>query len=330
MNHIILDFDMHVIDKQVYMTFIYEPKKEKQFFLFVSLDQTSQPHAFWKGMTLVLQPLLRKFPSSALMLKGSELMFTLHGGTYKETGMRLLEHFRSVLYQEGNGTSTTTHNQILQTGLHDLSIKNNVVTVLKDLNVKATKKEKTPGNKSLPYYRGISLPDNAVVFDFETTNRIIQFSRLIEIGAVKLRNGKIVDEFSSLVNPGIKIPKEIRQLTNISNEDVQQAPKGFTATKKFLEFIKDTPYLIGHHITYDYQILKRCCEIFSLPMWEGEIICTEQLAREQQLYVENYKLDTLCRFFSIINSQPHRALPDAKATTELYLNLRNASIFTLL
>lgn len=174
--------------------------------------------------------------------------------------------------------------------------------------------------KYFPYITVSSddLPDY-VCFDLETTG-LGSDSSIIDIGAVKVRNGKIVDTFSSLVRSPLLIPRNITALTGITIDENIKAPVASDVLPKFIEFIgKDT--LVGHNIkTFDCPILKRHCDKIGVTV-TNKICDSLEIARDFLPNLQNHKLPTLCAYYSIKNRSAHRALPDAEANHYIFQNL---------
>jgi DNA polymerase-3 subunit alpha (Gram-positive type) len=160
-----------------------------------------------------------------------------------------------------------------------------------------------------------------VVFDLETTGAKAPPCRVIEIGAYKIRNSRIEEEFHSLVDPEMPIPAFISALTGISDEMVAGAPRFAEIAPKFLEFIGDA-VLVAHNAGFDMGFLNheigRIYE--SYRMW-NQSLCTVQLSRGLLPQIENHKLKTVASHFSVELINHHRAGPDAKATAEIFINL---------
>lgn len=160
-----------------------------------------------------------------------------------------------------------------------------------------------------------------VVFDFETTGAKVPPCRVTEIGAYRVRNGKIIENFHTLINPESPIPMFITQLTGISDQMVAQAPKFRDIANDFLEFIGDA-VLVAHNAQFDMRFLNH--EIGMI--YEGyrianPYLCTVQLSRRLIPYIENHKLNTVCAHFCISLENHHRALHDAYATAQVFVNL---------
>ncbi len=160
-----------------------------------------------------------------------------------------------------------------------------------------------------------------MVFDLETTGAKAPPCRVIEIGAYKVRNSRIEEEFHSLVNPEMPIPAFITALTGISDEMVSDAPLFAEVAPRFLEFIGDS-VMVAHNAGFDIGFLNheigRIYE--SYRMWNSSL-CTVQLSRGLLPQIENHKLKTVASHFSVELINHHRAGPDAKATAEILINL---------
>ena len=160
-----------------------------------------------------------------------------------------------------------------------------------------------------------------IVIDFETTGLYPDNGdRVIEIGAVLLRDQKIVDRFQSLVNPGFFISNEIETITGISNVMLSDAPAATEVIEGFLKFIGTHP-LVAHNAPFDQSFLVTELGHFrkKRPLNFG---CTLQVARRLYPNVINYKLETLVRDRGIpVNSQFHRALADAEMTALLWVKI---------
>ncbi len=166
--------------------------------------------------------------------------------------------------------------------------------------------------------------DTFVAIDIEATGISPNKSRIIEIGAIKVVDGKEVDVFSSLVNPCVPISEEITSLTGISEEMVSSAPLEKEALKKFLEFVEDYPWL-GHSINSDYGYIKS--SLNKNGMLENRFIKygydTLALAKKLLPDMSSKSLASMCDYYGIVNVNAHRALDDVKATIELFYKLQD-------
>jgi DNA polymerase-3 subunit alpha (Gram-positive type) len=162
-----------------------------------------------------------------------------------------------------------------------------------------------------------------VIFDLETTGAKAPPCRVTEIGAFRVRNGEVTDKFHTLVNPEMPIPPFISSLTGISNSMVSDAPVFGDIADSFLEFIGDS-VLVAHNARFDMGFLDyeigRIYEDYRLA---NPSLCTVQLSRRLLPEIENHKLNTVARHFSIDLINHHRASDDAYATARIFVNLLN-------
>ncbi len=155
-----------------------------------------------------------------------------------------------------------------------------------------------------------------VCVDLETTGVNVKWNKILEIGAVKVRDGQVVDEFSMLVNPGEAISPFIVNLTGITDEMVKDAEHIETVLPKFLEFAGDD-VLLGHNLIFDFSFLKQNA-INLNHEFEKSGVDTLRISRKLLSDLESRKLDYLCEYFGIEDNNHHRALNDAKVTVALY------------
>ncbi len=161
------------------------------------------------------------------------------------------------------------------------------------------------------------------VLDFETTGADRGGGNVTEIGAVRVRGGRIDGEFQTLVNPaGQAISPFVQRLTGISNSMVVTAPEMRAVLPSFLEFARGT-VLVAHNAPFDIGILRRACEEHDYPWPSFPVVDTLTLARRllPKTEVRNHKLGTLAQHFGTATDPEHRALADARATTELLHHL---------
>jgi len=160
-----------------------------------------------------------------------------------------------------------------------------------------------------------------IVFDFETTGLSPAMGdRAIEVGAVCIINGKIVDQFQSLMNPGRRIPSFIESYTGITNSMLAKAPSNKETMKNFSLFIKDTP-LIAHNASFDQNFLKSEFERIHVKVCQP-IACSLKVARRIYQDAPNHKLETLVKINKIkTTGKFHRALADADMTAQLCLKM---------
>lgn len=157
-----------------------------------------------------------------------------------------------------------------------------------------------------------------VVFDLETTGGSPATCRITEIGAVKVRAGETLGEFHSLVNPLVPIPPGITYLTGITNEMVAAAPPIESLLPAFLEFAGDA-VLVAHNASFDTGFIRASCDRLGYARPENPVVCTVRLARRLvRDEVPNLKLETLARALRARTAPSHRALDDARATTDVF------------
>ncbi len=159
------------------------------------------------------------------------------------------------------------------------------------------------------------LKDTFVVFDVETTGLSPKNDCLIEIGAVKICEGKIIDNFNELIDPEIPIPLKITEITNITNEMVKGKPKADEIVKCFLNWTNDLP-VVAHNARFDVSFIKVACYKYHLKMFNNEVIDTMLMARILHPEWENHKLSNLTNNLEVLwnEKEHHRALYDASKT----------------
>lgn len=165
---------------------------------------------------------------------------------------------------------------------------------------------------------GQSLDDAFVVFDLETTGFSSVKNNIIEIGAVRIEHGEIVDKFSTFVNPKEPIPYRITQLTSITDEMVQDAPFISEIMPKFLEFAKDAIF-VAHNAKFDMGFIKEKCDMLSIKH-DFTYIDTVELARVLLPQLSKFKLDAVCKELKIEQESYHRAVDDARVTADVFIN----------
>lgn len=166
---------------------------------------------------------------------------------------------------------------------------------------------------------GQNFNDTFVVFDLETTGFSAEVDRIIEIGAVKIKNGEIVDNFSKFVNPKIPIPFRIEKLTGINDSMVMEAEPIEKMLPEFLEFCGDA-VMVAHNAGFDTSFIINNAERLGIK-YDPTIMDTVLLAQFVIPNLHNYKLDTLCKHLAVSLENHHRAVDDAQATAYIYLKM---------
>lgn len=158
-----------------------------------------------------------------------------------------------------------------------------------------------------------------VCFDLETTG-FGRAAEIIDIGAVKVRDGEIVDTFSELVKPHLPISRKITELTGITNEMVRDSRGIEAVLPDFFAFIGED-VLVGHNIaTFDIPMVRRHAAVAFGTMFEPSYIDTVYLSKTVQGVTDN-KLQTMLDHYGIDNARAHRAFEDSEATSKLFAAL---------
>lgn len=161
--------------------------------------------------------------------------------------------------------------------------------------------------------------EDYTVIDLEMTGLHPKNDKIIEIGAVKVRAGKVTETLELLVDPGCPIPERIRELTGITDEMVKNGEKEDEAVEKLLEFIGED-ILVGQNVIFDYSFVKQWAINHRHPLemkaWDTLRLAQNLLPKEQPK-----KLEALCEYFHIERTRAHRALDDALETKLVFEKL---------
>ena len=164
--------------------------------------------------------------------------------------------------------------------------------------------------------KGQSLMDSFVVFDIETTGFSSVTNHIIEIGAVKVENGKIVDRFSTYVNPQEPIPYRITKLTTITDADVMDAPTIDQVLPEFFAFCEGC-VLVAHNASFDTGFIKENARKLELP-YAYTHVDTLAMARVLLPQLAKFTLDHVEKTVGVSLENHHRAVDDAEATAEIF------------
>nr|WP_317356999.1 3'-5' exonuclease [uncultured Tyzzerella sp.] len=169
----------------------------------------------------------------------------------------------------------------------------------------------------------LNKPDfkNYIVLDFETTGFSHINDKIIEIGAIKVKDNNIIDKFHTLINPKICIPPYIANKININDDMVKNKPFIEDIFKDFTYFLEDLPLVI-HNAKFDMKFLIQNGKNlnFSINNYALDTINTTKMLFPD---LKKYNLTSLCNHFNIENKNAHRAMSDVIATYELYKILYN-------
>jgi len=174
---------------------------------------------------------------------------------------------------------------------------------------------------SLNNYLDLDLKDAEFsVLDVETTGLSARNNRVIEIGIVKVKNLKIVDKYSTLINPGCDIPYFITQFTGIGNSDVESSPSFYDTAEEIEEFIGNS-VISGHNLSFDegflrYEFIRNGYEPLS-----NLNVCTMKLSRKAFPELKSKSLASVSTHLRINNKNSHRALSDAETTAKVLIKL---------
>ncbi|MBO4246127.1 MAG: PolC-type DNA polymerase III [Bacilli bacterium] len=163
------------------------------------------------------------------------------------------------------------------------------------------------------------LNDEFVVFDTETTGFYVGKDQMIEIGAVKIKNGEITDTFDELIKPVNPIPKKITELTCITDEMVKDCDNEQNVTKRFLAWVKDAP-MVAHNAKFDIGFIKSACAKYDLGEFKNVVCDTMGMARMLNPDWPNHKLSTLVKKYNVEwnEDEHHRADYDALGTAHCF------------
>lgn len=156
-----------------------------------------------------------------------------------------------------------------------------------------------------------------VVIDVETTGTRAPMGRITEIGAVKVQNGKIIDEWSSLINPESYIPPFITDITGINNEMVKDAPLFYQIAEELGTFMGDAVF-VAHNVNFDYGFISAELKRLGKHLQKTKI-CTVASMRKYYPGHNSYSLANMCKEYGISLKTHHRALCDAQAAAQLLL-----------
>ena len=151
-----------------------------------------------------------------------------------------------------------------------------------------------------------------VVLDFESTGLNTAKARIIEIGAVKLKEGTVTETFQQLVDPGEPLPEKITEITGITDAALRGQPSAAEVLPKLLEFIGDDP-VAAHNASFDVSLLRSELKRLGLK-WTGPVLDTLTYARKLYPKLKSYRLGALCKHLKVSLKNAHRAVHDAAAT----------------
>ncbi len=161
-----------------------------------------------------------------------------------------------------------------------------------------------------------------VVFDIETTGLNPRVDDIIEIGAVKVANRKVVDSFSTFIHINRNLPAKIIELTSITDDMLQGQPEIRSVLPDFFNFVGDS-VLVAHNASFDVSFIKNKSLTYLDKLYDPSVLDTLELSKALIKDVKNHKLNTLTKKLGIKLENHHRAVDDANATAQLFIYLLN-------
>ncbi len=158
-----------------------------------------------------------------------------------------------------------------------------------------------------------------VVFDIETTGLSAYNDKITEIGAIKIKNGETIGEFSQLINPQIPIPPKITQLTGINDDMVADKPTIEEVLPEFLDFCENA-VIVAHNASFDTGFIRKNATDMGLS-FHNKIVDTLRISRELLPEHSKHNLEVLAKRLNVSLENHHRAVDDATATAEIFLKL---------
>lgn len=171
----------------------------------------------------------------------------------------------------------------------------------------------------------LTFPDDFTIIDLETTGLDPTFDEIIEVGAIRVRNGDVTDTFSSLVKPEKEVDAFITEITGITNEMLADAPSISEIFSDFLSFVSND-IIVGHNVNFDINFVYDTNSKLYNQYFSNSFTDTLRLSRRLLPELEHHRLKDLINHFEIDIERQHRSLDDCKATLECYNKLK---LFTI-
>ena len=171
----------------------------------------------------------------------------------------------------------------------------------------------------------IDLLSDYIIFDIETTGLDSSYDEVIEIGAIKVKNNKIVSKFNSLVKPKNEIDEYITELTGITNEMVKDAPTIEEILPDFMNYIGND-ILIGHNVNFDINFIYDNLYRNKFDVLTNDFIDTMRISRKLLPELPHHRLIDLAKYFKIDSTNNHRSLKDCEITMNVYENLKEIAL----
>lgn len=166
----------------------------------------------------------------------------------------------------------------------------------------------------------IEIPNKYIAFDIETTGLDPMYDEIIEIGAIKIEDGKEIETFSTLIKPEYEIDEFITELTGITNEMLMNAPKINEVLPKFMDFIKGS-VILGHNVNFDINFIYDNLINEDMYPITNDFVDTLRLSRKLLPELKHHRLSDLANYYNIDTTGNHRSLTDVRITIEIFKNL---------
>lgn len=168
----------------------------------------------------------------------------------------------------------------------------------------------------------IAFPKEYVVVDIETTGLDFGFDYIIEVSGVKVKDDKIIDEFSSLLKPDFfeSLPKFITELTGITDDMILSAPPRSEIIPRFIEFIGHD-IIVGHCVHFDVNFLYDTARLYDIVL-SNDMVDTYRISRKLYPDMEHHRLSDIAERLNVAQEIQHRALADVKTTFECYIKMK--------
>lgn len=164
------------------------------------------------------------------------------------------------------------------------------------------------------------LPQKIVFVDLETTGGSLKGDRVVEVGVVKVVEGKVVKTFNSLLDPNCYFPPEIQRLTGISTADLEGAPSFYQISDELFDILDDAVF-VAHNVRFDYSFLKNEFRRLNVN-FAPKHFCTVKLSRTLFPQYRHHNLDSIMERFNFECERRHRALDDAKLLWDFYQKIQ--------
>lgn len=169
----------------------------------------------------------------------------------------------------------------------------------------------------------ILLPDDYVVIDIETTGLSSDYDEIIELAAIKIHNGEVIDKIQTLIKPTMKICSFITELTGITNEMVKDAPNISETLPDYFKFIGDS-IVLGHNVSFDVNFIYDVSEYFGCGYFSNDYVDTMRIFRKLCPEDAHHRLKDMVKKFNVDSTQYHRALADCMSTYQCFEKMKES------